>query len=114
MIRSHALPALQEHGYGIEQVKQWRTDQEKAGKPSSFDDFLRAHGLCVHCHSAGKFISGVHWEDSGGVEHSIELLASGVPETIASLHERELKNALRWDYIYTSCDICGGSGKSSE
>src|SRR6266566_8366653 len=53
MIHSHAVPALLKHGYGIEQVKQWRTEQEKAGKPSTFDDFLRAHGLCVHCRSAG-------------------------------------------------------------
>jgi hypothetical protein len=113
MIRSHASTALQEHGYGIEQVKQWRTDQQKAGKPSSFDDFLRAHRLCVPCHSAGKFISGVHWEDSSGVKHGIALLAPGVPETIASLQERELKNAVCWDYTYTTCEVCGGSGKSS-
>jgi len=114
MIRAHALPALQKHGYGIEQVKQWRTEQERVGKPSTFEDFLRAHGYCVHCHSAGKFISGVHWQDSNGVEHSIELLAPGVPETIASIHQRELKDAVRWDYTYTTCEFCGGTGKLSE
>jgi hypothetical protein len=67
MIHSHAVPALLKHGYGIEQVKQWRTEQEKSGKPSTFDDFLRAHGLCVQCRSAGKFISGIHWQDSNGI-----------------------------------------------
>jgi seryl-tRNA synthetase len=30
MIHAHTLPALLNHGYGIEQVKQWRTEQEKA------------------------------------------------------------------------------------
>ncbi len=43
MIHAHSLPALLNHGYSIEQVKQWRTEQEKAGKPSSLDDFLLAH-----------------------------------------------------------------------
>jgi len=58
-----------------------------------------------------KFISGVHWQDSSGVEHTIELLAPGVPETIASLHQRELKNSLRWDYTYATCEVCEGTGK---
>ena len=111
MIHAHSLPALLNHGYSIEQVKQWRTEQEKAGKPSSLDDFLLAHQLCVHCRSAGKFISGVHWQDSSGVEHTVELLALGVPETIASLHQRELKNSLRWDYTYATCEVCEGTGK---
>jgi hypothetical protein len=107
----HAHTALLNHGYGIEQVKQWRTEQEKAGEPSSFDDFLLAHQLCVDCRAAGKFISGVHWQDSNRVEHTMELLAPGVPETIASLHQRKLKNALRWDYTYATCKACGGTGK---
>jgi hypothetical protein len=114
MIRSHALPALAKHGHGIEQIKQWRTEQEEVGKPSTFEDFLRAHGLCIRCQSTGNFISGVRWQDSSGNEHSIELLAPGVPETIASIHQRELKDALRWDYTYTTCEVCGGTGKSSE
>jgi hypothetical protein len=67
-----------------------------------------------NCRSAGKFISGVHWQDSTGVEHTIELLAPGVPETIASLHQRELKNALRWDYTYATCEVCGGTGKRTK
>jgi len=114
MIRSHSSTGLMRHGYSIEQVKQWRTNEEKAGKPSAFDDFLRAHELCVHCHSVGKLISGLHWRDSSGVEHSINLVAPGVPETIASIHQRELKDAVRWDYSYTTCEMCGGTGKSSE
>jgi hypothetical protein len=111
MIRPHASTGLTKHGYGIEQVKLWRAEQSQAGEPSSLEDFFRAHGLCFDCHAGGKNISGILWQDSSGVEHSIELLAPGVPETIASLHEQELKNALRWDYTYTTCEVCGGTGK---
>ena len=110
-MHAHSLPALLNHGYGLEQLKQWRIAQEEAGKPSTLDDFIRAHGLCVHCRSVGKLISGIQWQDSSGAEHTIALLAPEVSETIASLHERELKNALRWDYTYTTCDVCSGTGK---
>jgi hypothetical protein len=111
MIYAHTMPALLNHGYSIQHVKRWRTEQENAGKPSSFDDFLLAHQLCVHCRAIGKFISGILWQDSSGIEHTIELLEPGVPETIASLHQRELKHGLRWDYTYAPCEVCGGTGK---
>jgi hypothetical protein len=111
MIHDWTLPALLKHGYSIEQVKQWRTEQDKAGKPSTMDDFLRAHGFCVNCRAAGRHISGIHWQDSSGVEHNIELIARGVPESIASLHQRELKYALQWDFTYATCEIWGGTGK---
>lgn len=113
MIQDWTLPALLKHGYSIEQVKQWRTEQDNARKPSTLEDFLRAHGLCVHCRSVGRHISGIHWHDASGVEHSIELVSQGVPESIASLYERELKYASSWDYTYATCEICGGSGKLS-
>ena len=110
MIRPHASTGLMKNGYGIEEVKQWRTEQDQAGKPSTLEDFFRTHGLCFNCHAGGKNISGIQWQDSNGAEHSIELLAPGVPETIASIHQRELKNAVRWDYVYKTCEVCGGSG----
>ncbi len=109
MIRPHASTGLMKHGYGIGQVKQWRTEQSRAGKPSSLEDFFRAHGLCFNCHAVGQKISGVKWQDPAAVS-SIELLAPGVPESIASIHQRELKDAVRWDYIYTNCEVCGGTG----
>jgi len=111
VIHDWALPALLKHGYSIEQVKQWRAEQYNAQQPSTLDDFIRVHGLCIHCRAVGRYISGIHWQDSTRVEHSVELISPGVPESIASLHERELKYALRWDYIYTTCEICGGTGK---
>lgn len=111
MIHDYTVPALLKHGYTIQGVKQWRTEQMQAGKPSALEDFLRAHGLCIHCRSAGRNISGIRWWDDDGAEHSVEIVSPGVPETIASLYERELKNALRWDYSYTTCEVCGGTGK---
>lgn len=108
MIRSNRS-VLYKHGYSIERVKQWRTEQQEAGNPSAFDDFLLAHGFCVHCHAAGEFIWGILWEDSNGVEHRIELPAQG---GIASIVQREGKNAVRWDHIYVTCEVCGGTGKS--
>jgi hypothetical protein len=103
--------AFSEHGYSIDAVKHWRTEEANAGRPSTLDDFLQAHGLCVACRAAGRLIAGIHWQDSKGVEHRIELISPGVPESIASLHHRELKYSLQWDYTYINCEICGGTGK---
>lgn len=100
------------HGYGLSQIKQWRTQQHDAGKPSGLDDFLMTHGLCVHCHAAGRTISGVRWRDSSNIEHSVPIVEGG-SETVASLSERELKDALESDYTYAVCNFCGGSGKST-
>ncbi len=97
MIRPFASTGLMKHGYSIEQVKQWRAEQSQAGKPSTLEDFFPAHGLCSNCHAVGKNISGVQWQDSSGAEHSIELVSRGVPVTMASLYELDMKSAVRWD-----------------
>jgi hypothetical protein len=114
MIRAPSVTALTKHGYGIGQVKRWREEQNQAGKPSTLDDFCRAHGLCIHCGAEGKNIVGVRWRDLQGTEHTRQLATEGAaPETVASIYEQELKNAAHWDYLYTACTSCGGTGKAN-
>ena len=45
--------SLSEHGYSLTAVKEWRTRQSNDGLPSSFDDFLQEHSLCVECRATG-------------------------------------------------------------
>jgi len=52
-----------------------------------------------------------HWQDSNGVEHSIALVSPGVPKSIASLHERELKNAMR-RITHTQLAMCAEAPES--
>jgi hypothetical protein len=58
---------LTEHGYTIQFVKEWRQLEQDAGRPSGFDDFLRAHGLCAECRTTGEQILG--WD---GEQYLIE------------------------------------------
>ena len=112
MIRS-PRSLLSKHGYSIESVKQWRTEQKEAGNPSTFDDFLLAHGFCVRCHAAGEFLWGILWQDSDGVEHRIELVKVGDLENgTASIVQRVGENAVRWEEIFATCEVCGGTGKA--
>ena len=44
----------------LEEVKAWRTKEAAAGRPSSYEDFCRAHSLCLTC--LGE---GVTYNDNG-------------------------------------------------
>ena len=37
----------------LEEVKAWRTREAAAGRPSSYEEFCRTHGLCVVCRGEG-------------------------------------------------------------
>jgi hypothetical protein len=37
----------------LEETKAWRTREADAGRPSSYEDFCRAYGLCVACLGEG-------------------------------------------------------------
>lgn len=52
------IMGLKDHGYSIQVVKEWRQREYDAGRPSGFDDFFRAHGLCPECRSTGDKIIG--------------------------------------------------------
>lgn len=37
----------------LEEVKAWRTREAEAGRPSSYEDYCRAYGVCVTCLGEG-------------------------------------------------------------
>jgi len=98
------------HGYDISYIKQWRTLEHEAGRPSGLEDFFKAHGLCLGCRGAGRTVTGVWWRDSGSEKRSFTL--EGSSESIASLHEKYLKDSSEWNYTYSTCPQCEGSGKA--
>jgi hypothetical protein len=112
MARSNSPEALRKHGYTLQAVKKWRASQHEAGRPSELDDFLRAHGLCVECGGEGMLVIGVRRRDEDGIERTEE-------GPIAVLIQRNglenptnwLSGALKWDYLYRTCSVCGGTGK---
>jgi hypothetical protein len=55
--------SLEEHGYDLMAIKEWRAREHHAGRPSGLDDFFRSHGLCVACRCHGVVLTG--WDDSG-------------------------------------------------
>ena len=44
-------------------IKVWRTSEHDAGRPSSLEDFYKAHGICRDCRCLGFQISGYDEED---------------------------------------------------
>ena len=54
---------LGRHGYGIEQMKNWRQRENKAGRASGLEDFYRAFHICFPCRGLGKLVIGVRWRD---------------------------------------------------
>ena len=49
-------------GYSIQSVKEWRVREQDAGRPSSLEDFYRAHGLCFACRATGVAVSPVGFD----------------------------------------------------
>ena len=70
-------------------IKDWRTTEFEAGRPSSLTDYFRAHGLCPHCHGIGIA------RNENGIGYK----------------------AVGWDgktQLYEKCRICGGTGEPSK
>ena len=40
-------------------VKQWRQEEQDAGRPSGLHDFFRTHGLCFECKTTGLDLSPI-------------------------------------------------------
>jgi len=48
---------LDDHGFTIHHIKEWREQQCETGRPSGLADFYELHGLCFDCQSMGvKFL----------------------------------------------------------
>jgi hypothetical protein len=111
MARPFSPEGLSRHGFTIQQVKEWRETQYKAGSDSGLDDFYRAHGICVECGGHGRLVTGVRWRDEDGIERAEE-------DSVASLVQRHsldnpkhwLTDALKWDSLYENCGSCHGLG----
>jgi hypothetical protein len=97
-------------GFAIAEIKQWRTDRHNAGKPSGFDDFLAAHGFCAYCRAAGRFITRISWRDSKGDEKFFESPIADPPVELASVPKGPWEPTSEWQYEYTPCSVCGGTG----
>ena len=116
MARSNSPDALYKHGHSIQTVKQWRTREHEAGRPSGFNDFLRAHGLCVECGGHGYLVIGVRWRDEHGIERSAKGPIADLIEghNLRKPHDTAIREVLEtWDYLYERCESCNGTGKSN-
>jgi hypothetical protein len=114
-VTSESRPSLPEvaglgrHGYGIEQIKNWRERENKAGRASGLEDFYRAFRICFPCRGLGKLVIGVRWRD----EHGDEQSEAGPVATLISHHGLDapknwLSDELKWDYLYETCGSCKG------
>jgi hypothetical protein len=66
--------------------REWRAKEAEAGRPSMYEDYCRAHGMCCACEA-----SGISRNDNG-----IGFKAVG------------------WDgnfQLYEQCSVCGGTGR---
>ncbi len=70
----------------FEEVKAWRTREAAAGRPSSYEEFCRVHGLCVTCLGEGL----VHNDD-------------GVGFKVVGMNGDTR--------LFERCPVCGGTGK---
>ena len=69
-----------------QEAREWRAKETEAGRPSSWHDFCRAHGLCTACAASG-----------------VSLNANGVGF-----------KTLGWNGnlpLYEECTACAGTGK---
>jgi hypothetical protein len=111
MARTNSPEGLFSHGYTLEAVKEWRAREYEAGRPSKLEDFLRAHyHLCVECRGNGKFAIGVCWRDKDGCEQAEEGPVEALVQRY-NLHNpaKCLSDTRKWDYLYQSCEACGGT-----
>lgn len=95
-------------GFTLDAVKEWRTREHEAGRPSGPDDFLQTHNLCIECRVNGEFAIGVRWRDKDGIERAEE----GPVATLVRLHALDdpakwLTDTRKWDYLYESCQTSG-------
>jgi hypothetical protein len=108
---------MAKHGFTIQQVKEWREKELKAGRPSGLEDFYRAHNIdiCVECSGQGTRAIGARWRDEDGFERSeAGPVAYLVQRYNLDKPKRWLTNVRKWDYLYVPCPSCEGSGKLSK
>jgi hypothetical protein len=70
----------------LEEIKAWRTREAEAGRPSSYEEFCRVHGLCLTCLGEGL----LHNDDGVGFK------VVGMDGDTR---------------LFEQCPVCGGTGK---
>lgn len=56
---------LEEHGFSIDGIREWRLQEYEAGRRSSLEDFDRIHGICRACSCYGLQMTG--WDEESAV-----------------------------------------------
>jgi hypothetical protein len=115
MARFNSPEALTKRGYSLQAVKEWRTREYEAGRPSGLDDFFRAHGLCVECGGSGRLVVGVQWHDANGIERMERGPVAALVQrhNLQKPHETAQRDKLDWDYLYETCTVCKGTGEQT-
>lgn len=54
---------LGKRAFSINAIQAWRTNEYDVGRPSSLEDFYKAHGICWDCWCLGFQITGHDEED---------------------------------------------------
>ena len=83
---------LEYFGYSIQKIKEWRSEEDDAGRPSSLKDFYGSHGLSVDCRSTGVQERGYSKPTEAELEYAKEQGLEELP-------------------VYHICPTCGGTGK---
>ena len=87
--------SLEDHGFSILKIREWREREFHAGRPHELADFYAAHGLCYDCGGRGAQMIG--WNEPRDEKEY---------ESAKALNLSELP-------VYEPCSTCGGSGKAA-
>jgi hypothetical protein len=86
--------SLDDHGFSILKIKNWREVEYRADRPHGLADFYVAHGLCSDCGAQGVRMIG--W-----IEPSTE-------EDFEAAKALDVKLLPLWEV----CPACSGTGKA--
>ena len=62
---NHRALRLEDHGFSLLGIKEWRAIEMAAGRPSGLNDFYRIHGVCAACKCSGVLMTG--WDEHNQV-----------------------------------------------
>jgi hypothetical protein len=88
------LRDLENHGFSINKIKEWREHAFREGRPHELADFYATHGLCYDCGGQGVLMIG--WSEPRDEKEG---------EAAKALNVTELP-------VYEVCSTCRGSGKA--
>lgn len=61
----HSTTTLEEHGFSLLGIREWRKQRSDAGLASSLGDFYRLHGIRAVCRGYGLQMTG--WDEESQV-----------------------------------------------